>query len=245
MANAIGAAQAAPGKTTTTTPVAPATKTGVTGSATGGSAASKVTLGKDLNQFLSLLTAQLKNQDPLSPLDTNQFTQQLVSFSQVEQTIATNTNLEKIIGQNEAAQLTALGGLVGQTVEAESDRFVLADGVGTSSYELKAQSDTTRIRVMDERGRIIAEGEGETGVGRHEFTWDGRIAGGGNAPDGIYRIAVSAVDADGNATPLATSVVGVATGAVRTGDTLSLQLGPLTIAAGKVNALHQTVSRPN
>src|SRR2546425_8888071 len=100
------------------------------------SSSDKTKLGTDFNTFLSLLTTQLKNQDPLSPLDTNQFTQQLVSFSQVEQAINTNDKLSSLLAlQQQDQSVTALP-LVGHTVQYSDNQEALTNGQATFEYNL-------------------------------------------------------------------------------------------------------------
>src|ERR1700688_4735839 len=109
--------------TGSTTPTGGTTPTGSSSS----SSASNL-LGTNFNTFLTLLTTQLKNQDPTSPLDTNQFTSQLVQFSQVEQAINTNTNLQALINIQEGQQSVAALPLVGQTVEYAFNQAPLVNG---------------------------------------------------------------------------------------------------------------------
>src|SRR3954468_21748675 len=91
---------------------APSTGAGVSFS----SATDKTTLAGNFNTFLTLLTTQLKNQNPLDPLDTNQFTQQLVQFAQVEQQMKSNDQLQTLVSLQQSAQATAALSYVGSTV---------------------------------------------------------------------------------------------------------------------------------
>ena len=93
-------------------------------------AASNTRLAGDFNTFLTLLTTQLQNQSPTDPLDANQMTNQLVQFASVEQQIAMNQNLERLITLQQAAQLTASAPLVGRRVEVEADQVPLQNGRG-------------------------------------------------------------------------------------------------------------------
>src|ERR1700686_3412628 len=91
-------------------------------------------IADNFQQFLQLLTTQLKNQNPLDPLDTNQFTQQLVSFASVEQQINMNTQLSSLISLQQTAQSTSALGFVGQTVTVTGNTATLANGQATWSY---------------------------------------------------------------------------------------------------------------
>src|SRR5260370_34022512 len=104
-----------------------------TTTATGNSTDALNKLSSDFNNFLTLLTTQLKNQDPLSPMDSTQFTQQLVAFTGVEQQINTNSKLDQLIGLDKTGQLTAAANYIGDQIEATSDQVYLpADGTGTA-----------------------------------------------------------------------------------------------------------------
>jgi flagellar basal-body rod modification protein FlgD len=99
----------------------------------------------DFNTFLTLLTTQIKNQSPTDPLDTNQMTNQLVQFASVEQQIAMNQNLQRLIGLEQASQLTASAPLIGKRVEVESDQIALQGGVG--ALKLPAAAPPRRHRL--------------------------------------------------------------------------------------------------
>ena len=152
-------------------------------------------IASNFQDFLKLLTTQLQHQDPTAPLDTNQFTQQLVQFAQVEQQLATNSHLEKLIGVQETTQLTALTPLIGRTVEAESDEVALQDREARGAYTLRADATAVTLTIRDAAGRIVAQGPGEARVGRQEFFWDGALANGKAAPDGAYTVTVQATGA--------------------------------------------------
>jgi len=162
--------------------------------AAGGSNASKAgaRLSEDFNDFLILLTTQLQQQDPLDPLDSNQFTQQLVQFTGVEQSIATNKNLESIIGLLSGKSLTNLVGLIGNTVTADSSEARLSGGSATWRYSLDTAADQTQISILDSTGTTVLRTGGATGAGAHEFVWDGRDQAGRALPDGIYTINIAA-----------------------------------------------------
>src|SRR6202161_621777 len=124
---------------TTTTATTPTTPTSNASTAQAAGDVGSQQLAGNFNTFLTLLTTQLQNQDPTSPLDTNQFTSQLVQFSQLEQQLDTNANLQTLIsGQTTSTVGTAIG-YIGHTVEASGGNFVL-DGTSsdTLSYNLSS-----------------------------------------------------------------------------------------------------------
>src|SRR5918911_3460789 len=93
-------------------------------------------LGENFDTFLKLLTTQIKNQDPLQPLDSNQFTQQLVQFSQVEQAINTNDKLSSLVTLQSTNQMVNSLSLVDRTIEFTGDTAPLSNGQAKWSYTL-------------------------------------------------------------------------------------------------------------
>jgi flagellar basal-body rod modification protein FlgD len=162
------------------------------------SASAQASLSNNFSTFLTLLTSQLKNQDPLSPMDSTQFTQQLVAFSQVEQQIKTNQNLEGLSSQFQAASASAALSYLGKSAVIKSDTTYLTNGQANWGYQLPSTADTVKIEVRDASNRTVATFDGETAAGSHVFNWDGKDANGNAMPDGDYHIAVTAKDANGN-----------------------------------------------
>lgn len=193
-------------------------------------------IASNFQDFLKLLTTQLQHQDPTAPLDTNQFTQQLVQFAQVEQQLATNSHLERLIRVQETTQLTALTPLIGRTVEAESSRVALQRGEARGAYTLRADATSVTITIRDASGRVVAQGPGETRAGRQEFTWDGIAGNGRSWPDGAYSVTVQAQYGNALET-VPTTVIGRITGAERSGGALMLSMGALQIDTGAIRAV--------
>ncbi len=160
-------------------------------------ARSSATLAENFDTFLGLLTAQLRHQDPLEPLDSKEFTNQLVSFSGVEQAIATNTNLERLVELVLAGQSGNLVNYLGKMAEVASDVTALKDGQAAWSYRLDAPAASAKLLVFDQNQRIVYVGEGATAQGANEFTWNGQDNSGRALPEGSYQLGVAALDADG------------------------------------------------
>ena len=198
--------------------------------------ASRRQIASNFQDFLKLLTTQLRNQDPTAPLDTNQFTQQLVMFAQVEQQLATNQSLERLIKLQEMSQLTALTPLIGRTVEAEASAIVLQDGAARGAYMLRADATATTVTIRDTAGRIVAQSPGQTRAGRHEFAWDGRDAFGRRLPDGVYRVSVEA-QRGSSVEAVPTTVIGRVTGAERAEGGLRLTMGGLAIESSAIRSI--------
>ncbi|MGE0830343.1 MAG: flagellar hook assembly protein FlgD [Hyphomonadaceae bacterium] len=157
-------------------------------------ASAEQTLAGNFNTFLTLLTAQLQNQDPLSPMDSNQFTQQLVQFSSVEQQIKTNQNLESMLAQSKAAAAGTALSYLGRDAVLNSDTAALQNGAVAWTYSLPNESSATKIEVRDARGVTLYTANGETGAGAHLFTWNGAQTNGQTAPPGAYQLVVTAKD---------------------------------------------------
>jgi flagellar basal-body rod modification protein FlgD len=145
---------------------------------------------------LVLLTAQLQNQDPLAPMDSTQFTQQLVQFSQVEQQIRTNEQLEGLAGQYQAASAGAALSYLGKDAIIEADETYLAGGEANWAYRLPETANSMTIQVKDMQGRVVYEtNTAARGSGEHLFTWDGTKTNGETAADGVYQISITAKNA--------------------------------------------------
>mgnify|MGYP003671028258 CR=1 FL=1 len=180
--------------------------------ATSASSASVTGLADNFDTFLTLLTTQLQNQDPLSPMESNEFTQQLVQFSQVEQSIATNGNLEKmlsLLGASNAANTVAL---IGKEITFAGGTNALTNGKAKWEYELPSEAAKATITIEDASGKLVYTGTAETSSGLHEFAWDGKDNSGDPLDDGIYTLSVNATDAEGGSVTAAVYSLGQVTG---------------------------------
>lgn len=211
---------------TTTTP-----KAGASGDA-------RTRLAENFDQFLTLLTAQLKNQDPTNPIDTNEFTNQLVAFAQVEQQIGTNQNLEQLLALNRTGQITAIAPMVGKRVEIDGPDIALQNGTGQFGFTNPSGHREGRVVITDQSGRIVRDQQVQLARGQNWMEWDGRDGSGNRLADGGYRIAVRAVLPNRSEEALAVTTRGTVTAAERQGDGFALLLGPgIRVAPDKVRAL--------
>ena len=183
-------------------------------------------LSDNYDTFLVLLTAQLQNQDPLAPMDSTQFTQQLVQFSQVEQQIRTNEQLGSLVSQYQAASAGAALSYLGRDALIESNQTALAGGRATWGYTLDGTAHGVTLEVRDTNGRTLFETTGELGAGSHLFTWDGKDSNGNQVPDGQYRLFIDATGDDGQPVGVTTTVRETIRGVDFSGST------PLVITAG-------------
>ncbi len=175
-------------------------------------------LNQDFDQFLRLLTTQLQNQDPLNPMDSTEFTNQLVSFSQVEQQIRTNDQLESLLAF-QTLNLTAVGlSFIGKNVEITDDEFYkAADTSATMSYVMPEGAEKGTVTITDSTGKTVYTSDADVSTGTHKFTWDGKDTNGIAVPAGTYTLKVSAMDANDVSLNLTTFVPGYVEG-IETGD---------------------------
>lgn len=161
-------------------------------------ASDRTRLSDNYDTFLVLLTAQLQNQDPLAPMDSTEFTQQLVQFSQVEQQIRTNEQLEGLVLQYRAASAGAALAYLGKDAIIEANQTYLAGETANWGYGLPADAREITIEVRDASGRTVyTETDAPRTAGDHLFEWDGTTDAGADAPLGVYSIAITAKDSAG------------------------------------------------
>lgn len=175
-----------------------------TSTTTSTSSAASTALAGDFNTFLTLLTTQLKNQDPTNPMDTNEFTQQLVQFSQVEQQIDMNKNLETMISLLQSQQSSANLDYVGKVVDVDSADASLTEGNSVYwSYELPSGTNTVQYNILDADGNVVRSVSASTAdldtdaAGRIQLAWDGLDNDGNQAAAGTYTLEVTAKDSSG------------------------------------------------
>ncbi|WP_213982631.1 flagellar hook capping FlgD N-terminal domain-containing protein [Sphingomonas sp. dw_22] len=174
--------------------------------------ASATGLNADFNMFLKLLTAQMQNQDPLDPMDSSQYTQQLVQYSQVEQSIKQNATLGSILTSLGNQGLTQASSMIGKTVEVNSD----TSGLNATTpaqwnwYGSAVVGDLTAT-ITDASGATVETRKIDAGSRTGSFSWDGSITGSEKiAPEGVYTLTLAGLDASGNkvtVSPWATGTV--------------------------------------
>jgi flagellar basal-body rod modification protein FlgD len=185
-----------------TTPL-PASSPDSLNSATG------ATLAGNFQTFLKLLTTQLQNQDPLSPLDTNQFTQQLVQFASVEQQLKTNSQLTTLVSLQQTAQATQALGFVGKTAVVDGSTTAVTNGSATWNLSVPTNSNVN-ISITNSTGQTVFTGSYAVNAGNNlPFTWNGKGNDGTQWPDGKYKLTATAADSVGNSVAVSTQVHGV------------------------------------
>ena len=185
------------------------------------------TLADTFDTFLLLLTTQLQNQDPLEPMDSSQFTQQLAQFAGVEQSINTNSKLDQLVALQTTNQLNGAVGYIGKSVEVVTDQLLLKDGSAKITYGLGDNAASNVINIINEAGVAVRTINGETAAGRHELTWDGRDSSGNQLPDGVYGFIVAAADSEDQPVDVITASIGKVTGVEIVDNLVTLNIGAL------------------
>ena len=164
-------------------------------------------IADNFQTFLTLLTTQLQNQNPLDPLDTNQFTQQLVQFAGVEQQLRSNDQLKSLIEIEKSAQATAALAYVGNTVAVDGST---AQFNRSATWNLKAdKAATAKITITAANGQTAFSGNYSMNEGSTGFVWDGKGNDGVTWPPGAYKLTATDKDPSGNDVAVATEVQGV------------------------------------
>jgi flagellar basal-body rod modification protein FlgD len=217
----------------TTTPAA--TTTNANGTTNGASALNQ--LSGNFSTFLTLLTTQLQNQDPTSPMDSNEFTQQLVEYSQVEQQIDTNTNLQSLISQGTTNASAMTTSYLGKNVSVTNGNASLTSGEATWTYNLGAQAASTTLTVTNSSGQTVYTGAGNTAAGNNSFNWNGQDNSGNQLNDGTYKLTVTATDASGATITSSVASAGTVGQIDLTGSSPMLVIGNMEVSPSDIAAV--------
>jgi len=207
-------------------------------------------LDADLNRFLNLLVTQLKNQDPLDPMDANEFTSQLVQFASVEQQIYQNANLEKMLTIQQTNQVATMVDFIGNTIEAVGDQVPLENSYAKTTYELDPQAgqlpvaDKITITVQNAAGQTVYTTPGEVTPGQQEFIWDGKSNNDIAQDPGLYTVIVTATDRSGDIINTKQTVFGRVTGAGAEEGAVNLYMGDVVTSLDKVLSISETKPAP-
>jgi flagellar basal-body rod modification protein FlgD len=202
------------------------------------SAIAAPTITQNFDKFLQLLTTQLKNQNPLDPLDTNQFTQQLVQFAQVEQQINMNQSLSALISLQSAAQASAAMSFLGSTVVVNGDTAALTAGKATWSFSADRPASAT-VNIKNASGEVVFSDTRTISAGSQDYTWNGRGTNGLAMPDGNYTISITAKDATGQTVSVATEVEGTVDGVDLTQNPPVLKVGSRSFTLDKIKQVRR------
>jgi flagellar basal-body rod modification protein FlgD len=222
-----------------TTPLPASTSSSASSAASANALASQQIAG-NFQSFLTLLTTQLQNQNPLDPLDTNQFTQQLVEFAGVQQQLNTNDSLATLVSLQQTAQSTQALGFVGKTAVVNGSTAALTTN-GTATWELSVPSaSNVNVNITSSTGQTVFTGTFSVAAGNNQpFTWNGQSNDGTQLPAGNYTMTATATNSAGASVGVTTAVQGVVTSVDLT------QSPPLLTIDGKTFTVSQIQSIVN
>ncbi|OXE36983.1 MAG: flagellar hook capping protein [Phenylobacterium zucineum] len=228
---------------TTTTAATTNTSTASTAQDTG--ALGKARLASSFDTFLTLLTSQLKNQDPLSPLDSNQFTQQLVQMTGVEQQIFSNDLLKQLVS-NSGSTVSQAVSVIGKDVEASTATSGLAGGKASWNYKLDRTASDVKLEILDAAGKIVhAEAASDNAAGSHALNWNGKdLTGRQLADGGAYTLRVTAVDAANATVASAISIKGRVTAVEQSNGAILLSVGGAKIPFSSITTVTEAATTP-
>ena len=200
-------------------------------------------IADNFQTFLTLLTTQLQHQNPLDPLDTNQFTAQLVQFAGVEQQLKSNDQLKSLIDIEKSAQATQALAYVGNTVAVDGST---AKFDGSATWNLKSDKDATAtVTITNSTGQTAYSGNYSLKQGNVSFVWDGKGNDGSKWPAGSYKLTATAKDSSGNAVAIATEVQGVVDSVDMTATPALLSIGGHTYTTDQVRRVMRPASTPS
>jgi flagellar basal-body rod modification protein FlgD len=191
----------------------------------------------NFQSFLTLLTTQLQNQNPLDPLDTNQFTQQLVEFAGVQQQLSTNDSLATLVSLQQTAQSTQALGFVGQTAVVNGSTAALDNGAATWNLSVPTSS-TVSVSIASSTGQTVFTGNYSVAAGSNQpFTWNGQANDGTQWPAGNYTMTTTAVDASNNPVAVTTQIQGVVNSVDLTKNPPLLSIGGQTYTVNQIQSI--------
>ena len=211
---------------------------GTTGSASSAAAATNplVALSSNFSDFLQMLMTQLKNQSPTSPMDTNQFTSELVQFSGVEQQINTNGSLTSLIQLTQAGETMQGSSMTGKQVTATSTQIAVQNGTGTLNFS-DPTAGPVAIAITNSSGQQLYATTMTATAGQNSWSWNGQNNAGTQLPDGVYSAAVMSENANGTTSTLPFTVTGTATGVESLSSGMQLEMGALTVPFSAVQSV--------
>jgi len=229
------AATSAPAVVSGTTPL-PAGSSSSSAASSANSLASQQIAG-NFQSFLTLLTTQLQNQNPLDPLDTNQFTQQLVEFAGVQQQLNTNDSLATLVSLQQTTQSTQALGFVGKTAVVKGGTAPLTNSAAAWQVSIPTASVIT-INIANSTGQTVFTGSYDAAAGNNQpFSWNGQGNDGTQYPDGNYTLTATAKDAGGNTVAVTTAIEGTVNSVDLTQSPPLLSIGGQTYTVSQIQSI--------
>jgi flagellar basal-body rod modification protein FlgD len=218
-----------------TTNATSSTNAAATAAAT--SSASSQQIAGNFDEFLQMLTTQLQNQDPLDPMDTNSFTQELVEFASVEQQIDMNTNMSTLISLQQATTDVSALQLVGSTVTVSGTSATLASG-GSATWSLDSPSAATgNVTITNSSGQTVYTGTTSLTAGTQSYSWNGQGTNGVTEPAGSYTLAISATTASGQSVTVSTQVQGTVSAVNTSANPPTLTVNGQTVPISEIQSI--------
>ncbi|SNS45840.1 MULTISPECIES: flagellar hook assembly protein FlgD [unclassified Azospirillum] len=171
---------------------------GITGN-DGGQSPAKTQLTADINAFLKLMVAQVRNQDPTKPMDSTQWVAQLAQFSTVEQQVQSNGKLGDVLTELKSTSERIDLSYIGRKVEVEGDEVGLKDGVLAARYTVPKGAASVGVHIVDADGAVVRSFSSSSTAGTYDLSWDGKNSDGVKLADGTYTVVVDAKDEAGKA----------------------------------------------
>ena len=190
------------------------------------------------SNFLKLLTEQLKNQDPLSPMDNAQMTSQLAQISTVDGIEKLNTTLTAMLSGSQSGEAVQAAALVGKGVMVGGSSLTLAGSKAYGGFELASAADKVTVTIKDSNGlevRKLELGDAEAGISN--FAWDGLTSSGAQAVDGKYTMSVSATRGDTDLKPTALQLSTVNSVLRTSSGTVSLDVGGSLVSLADIKQI--------
>lgn len=194
-------------------------------------ASSRATIADNFDTFLNILTTQLRNQNPLDPMDTNQFTAQLVQFTGVEQQLKTNEFLETLMLSAQNTAKSDAVSYIGKEVTSSGRTGELTDTSAVFwAYSAEANAANATVTIRDASGQVVYVETGPLNAGPGTFRWDGMGSDGNMRPNGVYTVDIKGKDANGQDVKISTASIGIVTAVDFTGDVPVLSVGSRRVA---------------
>ncbi|MEI2383588.1 flagellar hook capping FlgD N-terminal domain-containing protein [Breoghania sp. JC706] len=194
-------------------------------------------LTANYEMFLTLLTTQLQVQDPLDPMKAQEFTNQLVQYSSVEQQVKMNASMDTLISKVNISNATNLVNYIGKQITATGEQSVLTDGFATWKFDAAAAADDVEVTISNSQGAVLYTDKIDVAKGAGAYVWDGRTTSGVTAPDGAYSISFTAKDAKGAKVEVTTESTGVVDGIDFSGSDLVLKMGDVSVPLTTVTSV--------
>ena len=183
------------------------------------------------DRFLKLLVTQLKNQDPLNPLDNAQMTSQLAQMSTVSGIEKLNSTLSSLVDDLASTQSMQAASMIGKSVLVPGSQMMLTDGQGFAGVNLASAADRVTVKILDAAGNVLQSQDlGARSAGVFNIVWDGATEAGTTAADGAYKFTIAASQGN-SAVQVGALQVGTVSALVRSNGGFLLDLGAL----GNVN----------